>query len=166
MIAVPDAGMIRDMAPELAHMLDDLRTLVGVESPSRDLAALESSAAALAEIMLVRLGSAPTLLPTPAGPMVHWSGGGTPRALLVGHHDTVFPLGSLDARPFTITDGRATGPGVFDMKGGIVQAIHAVAALVDRAGVELLFTPDEEVGSGASRAVSYTHLTLPTILRV
>jgi glutamate carboxypeptidase len=63
----------------------------------------------------------------------------------------VFPLGTLAARPFTIAGGRATGPGVFDMKGGIVQAIHAVASLGDRAGVELLFTPDEEVGSHASR---------------
>ncbi len=75
------------------------------------------------------------------------------RVLLVGHHDTVFPLGTLAARPFTVADGRATGPGVFDMKGGIVAAVHAIAALEDRTGVELLVTADEEVGSGASRAL-------------
>jgi glutamate carboxypeptidase len=73
--------------------------------------------------------------------------------LLVGHHDTVHPFGSLAARPFTVADGRATGPGVFDMKGGIVLAIHAVAALEDRSGIELLFTADEEVGSRDSRAL-------------
>ena len=67
--------------------------------------------------------------------------------LVVGHHDTVFPLGALAARPFTVADGRATGPGVFDMKGGIVTRVHAVASLDDRSGVELLFTSDEEVGS-------------------
>ena len=51
--------------------------------------------------------------------------------LLVGHHDTVFPLGTLAARPFGVDGDRVTGPGVFDMKGGIVQAIHALAGLDD-----------------------------------
>ena len=88
-----------------------------------------------------------TIVDGPDGPHVHWSGGGEPRVLVLGHHDTVFPLGTLAQRPFRVADGRATGPGVFDMKGGIVQAIHAVAALDDASGVEMLFTADEEVGS-------------------
>ncbi|MGD9995402.1 MAG: M20/M25/M40 family metallo-hydrolase [Ilumatobacteraceae bacterium] len=134
-------------------MLDDLAVLVGVESPSNDLDALAASAAALAGVIQSRLGSAPLIVDSPAGPHVHWSAGGTPRVLVVGHHDTVFPAGALAARPFTVADGRATGPGVFDMKGGIVQAIHAVASLADRSGIELLFTADEEVGSTASRAL-------------
>ena len=71
--------------------------------------------------------------------------------LLVGHHDTVFPLGTLSARPFAVADGRATGPGVFDMKAGLVIAIHAIAALPDRTGVELFVNCDEEVGSATSR---------------
>ena len=71
--------------------------------------------------------------------------------LVVGHHDTVFPMGTVAARPFTVAGGRATGPGVFDMKGGIVQVVHAVAGLERRDGVELLFTADEEVGSASSR---------------
>ncbi|MBI5089998.1 MAG: M20 family metallopeptidase, partial [Actinobacteria bacterium] len=124
-----------------------------VESPSHDVEALTTSASTLARVIEARLGVAPRLVDSPAGPHVHWSGGGTPRVLVVGHHDTVFPLGTLAARPFTVIDGRATGPGVFDMKGGIVQAIHAVAALADRAGIELLFTADEEVGSEASRGL-------------
>jgi glutamate carboxypeptidase len=139
-------GRVADLEP----MLDDLATLVNVESPSRDLAALNASAVALAEIIERRLGSAPTVIATDSGPIVHWSGGGAPKVLIVGHHDTVFPLGTLTERPFTVTDGRATGPGVFDMKGGIVQAVHAVASLGDRAGIEMLWTPDEEVGSAAS----------------
>ena len=73
--------------------------------------------------------------------------------LVVGHHDTVFPLGTLARRPFEVVDGVVRGPGVFDMKGGIVVAIHAAASLADRSGIELLFTADEEVGSGASRAL-------------
>jgi len=104
-------------------------------------------------VMEHRLGSRPALVDSAAGPHVHWSGRGTPQVLIVGHHDTVFPLGAIAQRPFTVADGRATGPGVFDMKGGIVQAIHAVASLPDRSGVEMLFTSDEEVGSGASRAL-------------
>jgi glutamate carboxypeptidase len=139
------------MPVDLDLLLDDLRTLVEVESPSLELEAVEASAAALARLVETRLGSAPALVASPAGPHVHWSGGGDPRVLLVGHHDTVHPLGSLAERPFEAVDGRVTGPGVFDMKGGIVLALHAIAALDDRAGVELLVTADEEVGSRASR---------------
>ena len=132
-------------------MLNDLAILVNVESPSRDLSALHNSALALAQVMQQRLGSAPTLVESNAGPHVHWSGGGEPKVLILGHHDTVFPLGTLNQRPFRVADGRATGPGVFDMKAGIVQAIHAVAALRDTGGVEMLFSADEEVGSEHSR---------------
>lgn len=137
--------------PTLDDMIDDLRRLVEIESPSRDLDALHTSAVALSEIMRERLGTEPTIIESANGPHVWWSGGGVPTVLLVGHHDTVFPLGALADRPFVVQDGRATGPGVFDMKGGIVQAIHGVAALADRSGVEILITADEEIGSGASR---------------
>jgi glutamate carboxypeptidase len=132
-------------------MLEDLAALVEVESPSLDLAAIERSAAAVAALIDRRLGSPAELVPSAAGPHVNWRGGSAPLVLIVGHHDTVFPLGTLAARPFSRRDGRVTGPGVFDMKGGIVLAVHAVAAVAERQGVELLFTADEEVGSGASR---------------
>ncbi|MGA7758487.1 MAG: M20 family metallopeptidase [Ilumatobacteraceae bacterium] len=132
-------------------MLDDLRTLVEIESPSLDLTALQTSADALAAMIERLLGRPAMLIDSPAGPHVHWSGGGTPRVLLLGHHDTVFPTGALAARPFTVADGRVTGPGVFDMLAGIVQALHGLATLDDLSGVELLFSADEEVGSGASR---------------
>lgn len=136
---------------DLDLMLADLAALVNIESPSRDLESLTRSAQAVASVIEHRIGGSARLVPSFAGPHVHWSGGGEPRVLLLGHHDTVFPLGTLAARPFTVSDGRAVGPGVFDMKGGIVQAIHAVAALADRSGVELLFSSDEETGSHASR---------------
>ncbi len=132
-------------------MLDDLRTLVEVESPSLDLTALQTSAETLAAMIERLLGRPATLIDSAAGPHVHWSGGGTPKVLLLGHHDTVFPLGALAVRPFTVADGRVTGPGVFDMLAGIVQALHGLATLDDLSGVELLFSADEEVGSGASR---------------
>lgn len=146
-----NGGVTTVVTPDLDAMVGDLRRLVEIESPSRDLSALGISADAVAAIMRERLGSDPRIVESANGPHVWWSGGGTPRVLLVGHHDTVFPLGALAARPFTVSDGRATGPGVFDMKGGIVQAIHGVAGLADRSGIEILITADEEIGSGASR---------------
>lgn len=134
-------------------MLADLRTLVEVESPSGDPVALRASAAAVVEIIEGRLGGQATLIEGEAGPHVHWSGGGEPRVLILGHHDTVFPHGTLERRPFAVENGRVTGPGVFDMLGGLVQAIHGLAALDDLTGVEILVTCDEENGSQTSRAL-------------
>src|SRR5687768_1828785 len=134
------ARSVAPMTVDLDVLLGDLRTLVEVESPSLELAAVEASGAALAALIEQGLGVAPVPVASSPGPHVHWSCGGDPRVLIVGHHDTVHPLGALAARPFTAADGRVTGPGVFDMKGGIVLAIHAVAALEDRAGIEMLFT--------------------------
>lgn len=134
-------------------MIEDLRTLVEVESPSRDLDALAASAKTVAAVIERRLGGHAVLVESEAGPHVHWSGGGEPQVLILGHHDTVFPLGTLERRPFKVEDGHATGPGVFDMLGGLVQAIHGLAALEDRSGVEILVTADEEVGSRSSRAL-------------
>ncbi len=138
---------------ELDVLIDDLRRLVEVESPSHDVAALTASAQVLAELIEERTGRPATLVDSAAGPHVHWRGGDDPQVLILGHHDTVFPLGTLATRPFTVADGRATGPGVFDMKAGIVQAIHAVAGLPPElaAQVEMLFTSDEEVGATTSR---------------
>lgn len=132
-------------------MLEDLEMLVSTESPSRDLDALEASAAVLDQVLERRLGVRASVMPGPAGPHVWWQGGGEPKVLIVGHHDTVFPRGSLAERPFRVEGTKATGPGIFDMKAGIVQAIHALASLSDRSGVEILITADEEVGSGTSR---------------
>jgi glutamate carboxypeptidase len=141
------------MGDQLEMMIDDLRYLVEAESPSNDRQLLAQSAETVADLMERRLGSRPDLIEGGSGPHVHWSGGGTPKVLILGHHDTVFPAGTLAQRPFAVADGRATGPGVFDMKGGIVQAIHAVASLQDASGVEILLSCDEEIGSLTSRAM-------------
>ncbi len=139
---------------DVDEMVADLRALVEVESPSRDAVALTTSAAAVAALIERRLGRAPDVIDGPAGPHVHLRppAGTSAGVLVVGHHDTVSPLGTLARRPFAVVDGRATGPGVFDMKGGIVVAVHAIAA-AGGAGVELLITADEEVGSESSRAL-------------
>jgi glutamate carboxypeptidase len=138
---------------DLNEMLADLELLVTTESPSHDVAALTTSATVLAGVIERRLGTPPAIIDGPAGPHVHWRGGAAGRVLIVGHHDTVFPLGTLAKRPFAIADGKVTGPGVFDMKAGIVQAVHAVASLAERSAIEILITSDEEVGSATSRAL-------------
>ena len=79
-----------------------------------------------------------------------------PLQLLVGHCDTVWPLGTLEEMPFEVDDNEVRGPGVFDMKGGLTQMIFAIAAL-RRADVSLYVVPivfinsDEERGSPTSR---------------
>jgi glutamate carboxypeptidase len=137
----------------LDAMLADLDALVSCESPSRDIERLQSHAQLLSGLMERMLGSAPTLIDSPVGPHIHWRGGNDPKVLILGHHDTVHPAGTLARLPFAVRDGIATGPGVFDMKAGIVQAIYAVASLEDSSHVEILLSADEEIGSHASRAL-------------
>jgi glutamate carboxypeptidase len=137
----------------LDAMLADLDALVSSESPSRDIDRLQTHAQLLSGLMERMLGSAPTLIDSPVGPHIHWRGGNDPKVLILGHHDTVHPAGTLARLPFAVRDGIATGPGVFDMKAGIVQAIYAVASLEDSSHVEILLSADEEIGSQASRAL-------------
>ena len=70
--------------------------------------------------------------------------------LLLGHMDTVFPDGTVAARPFTLRDGKAYGPGVLDMKGGVTIAVFAMKALKEagwaKRPVRLVLAGDEEVG--------------------
>jgi glutamate carboxypeptidase len=77
--------------------------------------------------------------------------------VLMGHRDTVFPKGEPERRPFTIRDGRAYGPGVADMKAGLVMNMFVLAAFKKFGGapgpVVGLFTGDEEIGSPEGRAV-------------
>src|SRR5688500_5937578 len=89
-------------------------------------------------------------------------GSGSRTALLIGHMDTVFSDGTVAERPFTILDGRAYGPGVDDMKGGLLCGLYALDALRATAGAansfpfaELTFVanPDEEIGSVSSTPV-------------
>lgn len=134
-------------------MLDDLKTLVEIESPSRNIEALTTSAQAVAAMIEAHLGGKAELIESERGPHVHWRGGGEPKVLILGHHDTVFPIGTLAKRPFAVSDGHATGPGVFDMLGGIVQAVHGLASLEDTSHVEILMSADEEIGSHASRTL-------------
>jgi glutamate carboxypeptidase len=138
-----------DLLPE---MLAEIEELVTCESPSADLAAVAASADVVARVGERRLGVAPERIVLDGRTHLRWHFGDGPACVLVlGHHDTVWPLGSLSTHPFGIVDGVLRGPGCFDMKAGVVMAFHAIAALADRAGVTLLVTGDEEIGSPSSR---------------
>ena len=141
----------------LPQVLSDIEAIVSIESPSRNASQVAKSAAQLESIIQRVAQRASVLVASSVGPHVHVPASGVPRILLLGHHDTVHPMGTLAARPFS-NDGKVLrGPGVFDMAAGIVQAIYAMAVLesagVDTSSVEMLWTSDEEVGSSTSRTL-------------
>jgi glutamate carboxypeptidase len=136
----------------LPALLADVEALVTCESPSADLAAVAASADVVARVGEQRLGTPPERVVLDGRTHLRWRlGDGPSRVLLLGHHDTVWPLGSLATRPFAVRDGVLRGPGCFDMKAGVVLALHAVASLPDPSGVTILITGDEEIGSPSSR---------------
>jgi glutamate carboxypeptidase len=133
------------------ELLADIRALVECESPSSDLAAVARSADVVARIGTARLGVAPERIVLDGRTHLRWRlGPSEPRVLVLGHHDTVWPVGSLATRPCMVVDGVLRGPGCFDMKAGLVMAVHAAAGL---GGVTILVTGDEEVGSPSSRGL-------------
>lgn len=137
---------------DLSLLLADLRELVECESPSSDHAAVARSAEVVARVGALRLGVEPERIVLDGVTHLRWRlGAGPSRVLVLAHHDTVWPLGSLATHPYSVVDGVLRGPGCFDMKAGLVMAIHAIASLADRDGVTLLVTGDEELGSPTSR---------------
>lgn len=145
-------SLLQRMTAALPQILHDIETLVTCESPSADLAAVRASAEVVARLGTARLGAQPDLLERDGCTHLRWRLGTGPRKVLVlGHHDTVWPNGSLATHPFAVADRVLRGPGCFDMKAGVVMAFHAVAELRDVDGVTVLITGDEEVGSPTSR---------------
>jgi glutamate carboxypeptidase len=143
---------------EKEWLCDLVRALVLRESPSDDVGALEGCAAELAA-RLSEAGASVSRVDggaTAAHLVAEWAGDG-PAVLLLGHFDTVWPVGQLERMPLVERDGKLFGPGVLDMKAGVAigaTAARALAALVPanrRPRVTLLVTSDEEVGSRSSR---------------
>lgn len=143
---------VEQLRAQTDEMLGDLEALVEIESPSEDLEA--NLACADHTIALARrlLGAEAERCESGGRLHLRWTFG-RPRVLLLGHIDTVWAKGTLARWPFAVADGIATGPGAFDMKAGVVQGFHALAALDSLDGVCVLLTTDEEVGSPTSRAL-------------
>lgn len=131
-----------------------MQTLIETESPSADLAACERVIRVANNMLLERLGSAGKVINV-AGRDHLWWGAEKPKILLLGHLDTVWPIGTLTEIPFAIDGDKLTGPGCVDMKSGVVQAIHAIAE-VKSDEIALLLTTDEEIGSETSRGLIET----------
>ena len=150
----------------LAHLRDHqddmvalLAQLVEMESPSDDKPSLDRLGAFLADHLSALGAQVEVLHQVEAGNHVcaRWDSG-QGGALLLCHMDTVWDLGTVAQRPVRVEDGRLYGPGAFDMKGGIVNALWAMRSLRDLGlppaqPVTLLLTADEETGSRTSRPI-------------
>lgn len=138
-------------------LLETIEALVRIESPTTDKRAVDRCGQELVD-RLVPLGARVTRLPQDtAGDHVRAEfGDGEHQILLLGHIDTVWPIGQLDRMPLELRDGRMHGPGIYDMKSGIAQAMLATQALYETGNapsqrIVMFWTSDEETGSGTSR---------------
>lgn len=141
-------------------MLDLLRRMVEIESPSDNKAAVDQLGEALAG-EFENAGAKTAFHPQPAfgNHLQAWFPGASEQkpVLLLGHFDTVWPLGTLKSMPFRVDGGRAFGPGIYDMKAGITMMLFALRALRSAGAahrpVTVLLDTDEEVGSVTGRPV-------------
>lgn len=144
-----------------AAILAFIETIVAIESPTSHPAGVNAALDAV-QAMFAGSGARLTRIPRPGfGDMLEiriHPGRPGPGVLALAHIDTVHPVGTLaSALPLRREGDRLYGPGVYDMKGGLALAVFAAKAILDdkrttRAPLTVLVTPDEEVGSPASRA--------------
>lgn len=144
------------------NILSFIRELVEMETPSREEARLNDLAGFVAERFRA-IGGQVELVPEPgygthvAANFASAEKSDLPHILILGHLDTVWPVGTLKRLPFRVTpEGTAHGPGIFDMKSGIALTIEALSAirslgLETKHPVRVLLTCDEEIGSRTSR---------------
>jgi len=152
-------------------IVSTIRELVEMESPSDSKASVDRIADSLAGKFAALGGRIRLHHASNVGNHLQADFNGNSGAkpvLLLGHYDTVYPLGTLAKMPCRVARGRLTGPGVLDMKSGIALMLHAMAALQDwsregsQAGsrgklprpVSVFLVSDEEVGSDSSRAIT------------
>ena len=144
------------------HMIDIIRRLVEIESPSDNKQAVDRCSAFAAEEFAALGGRAQFHRVADFGNHLQVDFPGETQqkpVLLLGHYDTVYPLGTLTTMPCRLGNGRLWGPGVFDMKSGIALMMYAIRGLKEWNGqlprpVTVLLVSDEEVGSDTSRAIT------------
>jgi len=146
------------------QIVDTIRRLVEIESPSDNKQAVDRCSAFAAEEFAALGGRAQFHRVTDFGNHLQVDFAGETQqkpVLLLGHYDTVYPMGTLTSMPCRLGNGRLWGPGVLDMKSGIALMIHAIQALQSWHGqlprpVTVLLVSDEEVGSNSSRHLTET----------
>jgi glutamate carboxypeptidase len=162
----PAKTLLKMLTPRLPEMLSTLRRLVSVESPSLEKAAADRCGRIVSAEWRKRGVRVESIAQKHRGNHLRvtwWPGNQRPagQLLVLGHYDTVYATGTLARVPFRVAGGKAYGPGTFDMKAGIVQALFALEAL-QRLGEPLrkriifLWTSDEEIGSESSRRLIET----------
>ena len=145
------------MTNRLPRALELLEQMVNLESPSLDKTLVDRCAQYVGAQFKTIGGQVEYISSIKFGDhlRIRFEGSSSERVLILGHTDTVFPAGEALRRPFRISNGRATGPGVFDMKAGIVLAWWALSDLIEAGqmsrSVTVLLTSDEEIGSHSSR---------------
>jgi glutamate carboxypeptidase len=163
--------LLKELTPRLPEMLSVLGAFVVTESPSLEKPAVDRccgvvakawrrlSGARVDRIAQKHRGDHLRITWTPAPAKTRPKG----QILVLGHYDTVYASGTLRKMPFRVSGGRAYGPGTFDMKAGIVQALFAAEALKrlpaskqPRKRIVFLWTSDEEIGSESSRKLIET----------
>jgi glutamate carboxypeptidase len=157
---------LRLLKPRLPQMLETLRRFVTAESPSLEKAAADGCCGVIAEEWSRRGARAERITRKQRGDILritHAPGKSRPsgQLLVLGHYDTVYSTGTIARMPFHVKAGKAYGPGTFDMKAGIVQALFALQVLQQeeiplRKRIVFLWTSDEEVGSESSRKIFET----------
>jgi glutamate carboxypeptidase len=152
--------ILRFLQEHEEEMLEDLRLFVEQETPSTEKKLLDDFARFLADYAATVGGRAEILPAVGSGNHVRirWDDEGSgPPIFLLGHYDTVWAEGTIKEMPFGVRGDIATGPGVFDMKCGLVQGFWAVRALREVPGIKrpmvFVCNSDEEVGSPTSRAL-------------
>jgi glutamate carboxypeptidase len=153
---------LRYFEGKLDAMAQTIREWVEIESPSDNKAAADRMGAVLAQ-EFEELGGRVRIHPTDQfanNVQINFAGRDSAKpVLLLGHFDTVYPLGTLATMPCRVADGRMYGPGVLDMKSGVALMWYAIAALCDWHGdlprpVTVFLVSDEEVGSSSSRQIT------------
>jgi glutamate carboxypeptidase len=142
-------------------MLATLRTFVEAESPSLEKDAAVRCCGVIAKEWSKHGVRVEGIAQKQRGDhlrITHWPNKSRPagQLLVLGHYDTVYSSGTLRQMPFRVSAGKAYGPGIFDMKAGIVQALYALQVLQEtnaalRKRLVFLWTSDEEIGSQSSR---------------
>ncbi len=157
----PAKTFLKMLTPRLPEMLSRLRNFVVVESPSLEKPAADRCCGVIAGEWSKRGVRVERIVQKHRGDHLRvtwWPGKSRPggQLLVLGHYDTVYSTGTLAKMAFRVASGKAYGPGTFDMKAGIVQALFALDALQHRGEplrkrVVFLWTSDEEIGSESSR---------------
>src|SRR5579863_2048641 len=152
---------LRLLKTRLPEMLSTLQRLVLAESPSLEEVPADRCCSLLAAEWRKRGALVERIAQKLRGDQLRvtwWPQKSLPAGqyLVLGHYDTVYASGTLGKMPFRVSAGKAYGPGIFDMKAGIVQALFALDALQQTKGplthrLVFLWTSDEEIGSDASR---------------